>query len=227
MTRLDLKEVVAELAASQAPARAPMTDPFEIILYEAVGYLIDDEPRQVLFEALRSQIGLDPKAIVSAPDEALLGITRRGGMHPDKRAERLRSSARIVLGACGGDLAAALAGLPLAKARALLKQFDGLGDPGADRILLFGGYAAVPAVDSNGLRALVRMGFCLERPSWSSTYKDAVAVLASQGEPEREWLMSAWLALREHGKALCKRSRPQCLACPFDELCAHAVTSSL
>ena len=226
-TRLDLKTVVADLAA-QDPPGAPLTDPFEIIVWENIGYLIDDGARETLFRELEARIGLSAAAIAGAPDEVLRGITRRGGMHPDKRAERLLDIARIVLADCSGDLAGTLATLPLAKARALLKRFPSIADPGADRILLFGGFAAVPSVDSNGLRAMVRMGFAMERPgNYGATYREAVAALAGQGEMTRPWLMQAYLVLREHGKTLCRRSQPQCLACPLDAGCAHAVISQL
>jgi endonuclease III len=224
MSRLDLREVVDQLPD---PAGEPLTDAFAILAFENIGYLIDDETRSALFEELKGRIGLSPAAILAAPDEALLDITRRGGMHPDKRAERLRAVARIAIEQCGGDIAGKLASLPPSKAKALLKGFPGIGAPGADRILLFGGYAVVPALESNGLRAMVRMGFCMERPSWDATYRDAVALIAERGEMSRDWLMRAWLALRDHGKTLCRRSRPECLACPFDELCAHSVTTSL
>ncbi len=224
---LDLQETIAELAIRHPPKDEPLRDPLAILAWEAVGYLIDDGQRTLLFEALKAEVGLEPAALAQAPQDVLLGITRRGGMHPDKRAERLREIGRIVLSQCGGDLAGDLRTRPEAKARALIKRFPGIGDPGADRILLFGGYALTPAVDSNGLRAMARMGFCLEAPSWSTTYKDAVRALTAHGQMSRQWLELAYLVLREHGKTTCKRAAPNCLACPLDPACAHAVTSAL
>ncbi|MFX8879625.1 hypothetical protein ABTM72_20090, partial [Acinetobacter baumannii] len=79
----------------------------------------------------------------------------RGGMRPDVRVERWRSIARITLEA-GGDLRAALAALPLVKARALLKRFPTIADPGADKVLLFSGVAPRPCLESNGLRVFCR-----------------------------------------------------------------------
>jgi endonuclease-3 len=224
--RLDIREVVAELAALH-PLPEPLTDPFQILVWENVGYLVDEEVREALFAELGRRAGLDAKSIASAPAELLTGVCRRGGIHGDKRAARLSQIAALIADAWGGDLTAALRAMPVAKARALLKSLPSVGDPGADRILLFGGFAEVPALDSNGLRAMVRMGFCQEKPSYSTTYRDAVGVLGKQGEPGRDWLMTAWQALRQHGRILCKRSAPLCLACPLDAACAHAVTSQL
>lgn len=150
----------------------------------------------------------------------LADIAKRGGMHPQKRAERLIEIGRLAIRECDGDLPSALCALPLPKARALLKKFPSVGDPGADRILLFAGIAARPCVDSNGMRTLVRMGFATEAKSYAQTYKAATtALLAVSSDPE--WLKRAYVVLREHGKALCKRSAPICEPCPLDGVCAH------
>ncbi len=223
---LDLQDIIEELAARH-PAEPVLTDPLTILVSEAVGYMIDDEKRAALLDEFRTRVGIDPRAVLAADRATLLDITRRGGMAPDKRAERLVETARLVMATCGGDLSGELAKLPTPKARAMLRRFPGTGEPGADRILLFGDFAPVPAIDSNGLRAFVRLGLCLERPNWSQTYRDAIRVIADRGLPDAAWLKTAYLALRAHGKELCKRSAPICLPCPFDAGCAHAVTSTL
>jgi endonuclease-3 len=115
----------------------------------------------------------------------------------------------------------------LPKARTLLRKFPGIGDPGTDKILLFAGIDARPALDSNGLRAMVRMGFCAEEKSYGQTYKSAIAALAQHGEGGAVWLKRAYVVLREHGKALCKRSAPICEPCPLDRACAHRMTAKL
>ena len=223
---IDLQDVVAELARRH-PDEPALGDPLTILVNETIGYMIDDEKRAALLDEFKARVGIDPRAILAADRATLLDITRRGGMAPDKRAERLVEIGRLVLETCGGDLAVELRKLPTPKARKLLEQFPSIGEPGADRILLFGDYAAVPAVDSNGLRAMVRLGFLIERPNWSQTYKDAVHVIAERGLPDTAWLKTAYLVLRAHGKELCKRSSPICLPCPFDAGCAHAVTTTL
>ena len=69
--------------------------------------------------------------------------------------------------------------------------------------------------------------FCAEEKSYGQTYKAAVAVLAKDGRPGAAWLKRAWIALREHGKALCKRAAPICEPCPLDRACAHRMTAKL
>jgi adenine-specific DNA glycosylase len=165
--------------------------------------------------------------IAAADDATLMAIAEQGGMRPAERVERWRTIARIVNDDCAGDLGVALAALPPARARALLKRFPSIGDPGADKVLLFSGADVRPALDSNGLRALARLGIVEEGPSYSASYKAAVAALSGHGRPDRAWLMDAYALLREHGKTLCRRSAPQCLPCPLDAVCAHIAAAHL
>ena len=72
----------------------------------------------------------------------------------------------------GGDLRAGLAE-PLSKVRQALKRFPNIADPGADRILLFGGIAPVPAVPSNCPHVLVRIQRGQERENYGVTYREA------------------------------------------------------
>ena len=121
----------------------------------------------------------------------------------------------------------ALRALPLPKARALLKMFPVIGDPGADKILLLSGIAPRPALDSNGVRSLARLGFFKEQPSYDRSYKAAIEVPVSSGQADRDWLVDAHLLLRELGKTTCKRGEPICTACPLDAICPNAAVSAL
>ncbi|HEY4942592.1 MAG TPA: hypothetical protein VII56_14280 [Rhizomicrobium sp.] len=218
--RVTLKDAVAKLAPLYRASK-PLGDPLAILVWENIGYLIDDARRGALFAEFGKRIGLKAHEIANAPMPILTDIAARGGMHPQKRAERLREIGSLAIAACDGDLTAKLKSLPLAKARTLLKKFPAIGDPGADRILLFAGITAQPCLDSNGLRALVRLGLCAEGKSYAQTYKAGIDVLRRDGAPDAAWLKRAYLVLREHGKALCKRSAPICEPCPLDRVCAH------
>jgi endonuclease III len=87
---------------------------------------------------------------------------------------------------------------------------------------LFAGISPRPALESNGVRALARLGFIQEEKDYARTWRSAIAVLAAQGPPEFGWLTRAYLTLRAHGRATCRRGQPLCLACPLDETCAHS-----
>jgi endonuclease III len=110
----------------------------------------------------------------------------------------------------------------LLKARRELKRFHGIGVPGAEKILLFTGTEAVLALESNGLRVLVRLGHGEEQSNYSGTYRSVQKALADQLPDDCAWLIRTHQLLRQHGKELCKTSRPACTACPLAGLCPYA-----
>lgn len=222
----DLQEAVAGLA-QRYPTPPVLTDPLQLILWENMGYLVDDRRRSALFDEFGTRVGFDARRVQDADSAVLLEIASRGGMNPPMRVGRWRDIAEITLARAAGDLDGTLRALPLAKARALLKAYPTIGDPGADKILLFAGIAVRPSLDSNGVRALARLGYFIEQKAYGPCYAAAIAALTQRGVLERDWLVTAYVALREHGKALCKRSNPLCMACPLDAECAHAVVLTL
>jgi endonuclease-3 len=96
-----------------------------------------------------------------------------------------------------------------------------VGEPGAEKILLFAGRQALLAPESNGLRVLVRLGLVREEKSYAKTYAASrEAAKGLKAEPRR--MQEAHLLLQQHGQTLCKRNAPRCEACPPASGCAHA-----
>src|SRR3569833_1357279 len=87
--RSDLATVVETMAAARHPAGAILTDPLALIVWENVGYLVDDERREALFAVFRVRFGLDAASIAAASPDVLLDCAERGGMNPPERARRL------------------------------------------------------------------------------------------------------------------------------------------
>jgi len=222
---MQLTRLIERLRAHYGPPAPPtMTDPFEMILYENVAYLADDARRDAAFQALRELVGTKPEAIIRAPKATLVEIARLGGMHAETRAGRLRQIADIALRDFKGDLRGVLREPP-ARAKKLLRRFPAIGEPGAEKILLFSGAYPVLALESNGLRVLTRIGFGRELKSYAATYRSAQEALASQLKLDCTWLTAAHQLLRRHGQEVCRRTRPQCDACPVARDCAYyAVT---
>src|SRR5262245_28312994 len=133
-----LQSVVARLERYYGDqSQPPSTDPFELILWEQVGYLVDDERRAEAFNLLRKRVGLTPEKILAASEKTLLEITEAGGaIAAQARANRLRGAAVLVLTEFAGDLRIVLQE-PFMKARKALAQFPAIGEPGAEKILLF------------------------------------------------------------------------------------------
>jgi endonuclease-3 len=200
------------LTALYGRPNEPLRDPFELILWENVAYLASDERRELAFRALRDRVGLEPEAILRTPVAELASICRIGGIHPELRAERLIEIASLTLDRFGGDLRRALS-------KRELKLFPAIGDPGAEKILLFCGAQPALALDSNGLRVLVRLGHGHEQKSYSSTYRSVQEALRSQVGVDCTRLTLAFQLLRRHGQELCTRTRPQCHKCPLTSKC--------
>lgn len=222
-TTLTLRKAVKVLRQYYGPpARLPTTDPFELVLWENVAYLASPARRREAFELLRRTVGTAPAAILTASQKALEKVAAHGILKT-KFANKLRECASIVINDFGGDLGTVIRG-PLKSAREALQSFPGIGQPGAEKILLFAGLHALLAPDSNGVRVLVRLGFIREEKSYARTY-EASRVVAKDLPAETSVMQGAHLLLRQHGQTLCKLNAPDCGGCPLAAACAYAVTT--
>lgn len=79
----------------------------------------------------------------------------------------------------------------------------------------------VLALESNGLRVLLRVGFAEEKKSYSASYRGVQQALAGQLPADYDELIAAHQLLRQHGQELCKRTRPLCEGCPVREDCRY------
>jgi endonuclease-3 len=119
-----------------------------------------------------------------------------------------------------GDLRPVLK-LPLSKAKKAFQKFPGIGEPGAEKILLFTRSYPVLALESNGLRVPLRLGFGEEKKSYSATYRLVQQAVRDGHGKVFTWLIQAHLLLRRHGKELCRRSEPLCDICPLARDCEY------
>jgi endonuclease III len=220
MTRITLPLVVERLQTHFGKQKLLKLDgPWEMILWENVAYLADDDRRKQAFQTLKKRIGTEPTQILSASDEALLDVTRHGIM-PERFAEKLRKCAQIALEGFDGDLRPILK-LPMPKAKKALQRFPGIGEPGAEKILVFSRTYPVLALESNGLRVLLRLGFGEEKKSYGTTYRLVQQAVKEEVGEDYAWLIQAYLLLRHHGQELCRRSQPLCYNCPLARDCEY------
>ena len=223
----DFKTFIARLKRHYGePKLPPAKGPFELVMWENACYLLPDDRRAAVFEGLRTQVGLDANAIWNADKATLLPLATMGGMRPEVRVFRWREIARITIGQFGGDLDRILQE-PYEKAKKALKQFPNIGDPGAEKILLFCGMGPGLPLESNGLRVLTRVGYGRVQKNYGATYRSVQDALAEQLPQDVKSLAQAHLLLREHGKKLCKTNGPRCGECPVSDGCAYAVTTAV
>jgi len=223
---LTLKRIVERLKSvygAGVPQRS--VDPFAIVLYENIAYLVPDERRAKAFGTMRRRIGISPQAIAHAPIAELRAVAAEGGVYPELRADRMREAARIVLEDFEGDIDAVLKSPP-PRRRRLLKKFPAIGDPGVDKMLLLTRTEPSMALDSNGLRVLVRLGYGKEEKSYAKTYASVRRALGEFHKRDFELLIDAHFLLARHGRELCKRTTPLCEPCPLKAACAFYRRSS-
>ncbi len=217
-----LLEIVNRLReAFGAPAKPVITDPFEQILFEQVAYLTTDEKRAAAFKLLRERIGLSPQDILNASDGDLLEVaTAAGAAIAETRVSRMRESARIALENWDGDLSRVLELSP-GKARKELQRFAMIGAPGADRILLFAEASTCLTFDSNGLRALLRLGYGADDKQYARAYRSVLEDLDAEVDGTWDTAHAAHVLFRLLGREICKSSAPRCDLCPLRDICPY------
>jgi endonuclease III len=194
-------------------------DPFQLLLWEYVAYLADDDTRASAFAELKETVGLRPTEVAAAPLPALAGIARLGGpIAAAQRASRMRDVATTVRDTWRGSLRGVLR-LTYAEARRALKAFPSIGPPGADKILLLTGARPILALDSNALRVLLRLGYGREHKNYATSYASAQGAAMASLPKTVPSLREAFLLLQRHGQELCRRTAPRCTICPVRSSC--------
>lgn len=217
----DFKKLISQLKRHYgAPEILLAKGPFELVLWENACYLLPDERRAAVFEGLRQQVGLTANAILAADPAALLSLAKMGGMRPETRVFRWLEIARITQTQFDGKLDQILK-LPYAQAKKALKQFPNIGDPGAEKILMFCGASAGLPLEWNGLRVLTRIGYGRAEKDYGKSYRSVQEALRGELSRKADDLVCAHLLLRRHGKEVCRNNAPLCRSCPVAGLCAY------
>src|ERR1051326_8250404 len=211
----EFKKVIAKLKKHYGSAAVPPAKgPFELVMWENACYLLPDDRRAAVFQGLRKQVGLNAKAILKANGDVLLALATMGGMRPKVRVFRWQEIARITLSQFDGDLDQILK-LSYAQAKKALKQFPNIGDPGAEKILMFCGAAPGLPLEWNGLRDLTRAGYGRAKKNDAAMYRSVQEAIKTELPQKAEAVAQAHLLLRQHGKEICKDKSPQCYECPI------------
>jgi endonuclease-3 len=207
------------------PGPEPARGPFELLLYENVAYLANDARRDEAFRLLRERVGLSPEKILAAAPATLREAASRG-IVPDQTVEKLRAIAAVALEELGGDLEEVIR-RPVPEALKALRKFPSIGEPGAQKVLLFCRREPFLALDSNGLRVLLRLGYGKEDKSYARSYRSAQEAADAELPRDCGVRIEAHLLLRRHGQELCRRSQPRCEICPVRSGCVFAVSREL
>jgi len=228
----NLDEVLRELEKLYGPQKlAGPTDPYEMILFLNCAYPATDAKCEKGFEILKREAGLSPEKVLAAPKAKLAKLLRSTGMFPDQRVDRLKEIARRVKKEAGSDLKGTLKKIipkklepgskGLRAAKKLLEEFPVIGEPSADKILLFAKLAPVAAVPSACVGVPTRLWFGGEGKNYAADYRQCRDLLGGALPEEFEPRQRAYLLLKKHGQEICKRSKPKCEICPLTSHCAY------
>jgi endonuclease-3 len=219
-SRISILDVLDRLETFYGPQEPSFpTEPYEFLVWWYCGYPASDAACSKGWANLTREVGIEPEKLLRAKPAKLSAALKAGGMVPEIRAERLKELAMRLQDEFGGDLRAGLVG-PIPQARKKLKSFPSIADPGADRILLFGGISPVAAVPSNCVHVLDRILHASENPNYSTAYREAQHALASELPDKFDARTRAYLLLKKHGQEICKRTKPKCDECPVRRSCA-------
>jgi endonuclease III len=217
---VSIRDVLNRLEEFYGPQEPTFpTDPYEFLLWWYCGYPASDVACSKGWANLTRDVGIEPQKLLRTTPVKLSAALKAGGMFPELRAERLKEVAVRLQDEFGGDLRAALVG-PISQARKKLKSFHSIADPGADRILLFGGISPIAAVPSNCVHALDRILHTSESRNYSAAYREAQRALSSELPETFASRTRAYLLLKKHGQDTCKRTKPRCEICPIRSQCA-------
>lgn len=228
----NLERVLEELEKLYGPQKlAGPTDPYEMILFLNCAYPATDASCSKGFDALKREVGTEPDAILSMPKARFAKVLRLGGMFPEERVARLKEIARKVKTESGKDLKTAVkkrlqeekkqAGKAIRGAKKLLQEFPVIGEPSAEKILLFAKLAPVAAVPSTCVGVPMRIWFGGEGKNYAADYRQARELLNASVPETLEARQRAYLLLKKHGQEICKRSAPKCEICPLTAQCAY------
>lgn len=158
------------------------------------------------------------EAVRDAPVAAVEDAIRPGGLAAQK-APRIQEILRVLSARVGGrapeEALADLGALPLAEARARLRELPGVGPKTAACVLLFSlGMPAFP-VDTHVLRVTKRLGLIGAHTTADAAHDELEALIPPQ------WRHTLHVNLIRLGRQICHARNPECERCPLRAECPY------
>jgi endonuclease III related protein len=206
-------EVYERMLAKLGPQRWwPGDSPFEIMVGAVLVQNTAWRNVERAINNLREAGVMEPDALYQLPPTELAELIRPAGYYQVK-TKRLRNLLRFVVEQYDGSLEA-MFGTSLASLREQLLAINGIGPETADAILLYAGGMPTFVVDTYSHRILARHGWL----DYDASYDDIKDYFEST-LPDDAALYNEYHALLVRvGKDYCKRTSPNCEACPLAEM---------
>ncbi len=174
----------------------------------------NDINRDKAFDALRRRFTTWEMVRDALPGD-VMDCIRVAGL-ANQKGPRIQQVLRQITAERGNLDLAFLGDLPLEEARAWLMKFNGVGPKTAAIVLCFSLNRPAFPVDTHVYRVTGRLGL---RPDGMSV-EDAHPYLESLLPPETYY--AAHLNIIRLGREICHARKPNCPACPLNEVCAYA-----
>ena len=214
-TQITPQEAYRLLEMEQGVAEwAPRYDAISELLFTILSQHNSDLNALRAFESLQNTFG-SWEQITQADSEVIHRAIWMGGLSRVK-APRIKAVLQAIQDKRGNLDLSFLKGMPLAEAKAWLKELPGVGPKTAAMVLCFAlGMPAMP-VDTHIYRVSKRLGFIGAK----ITADQAHDILEAAVEPEQVFAFHVYLIT--HGRRVCKARRPLCQECVLKEGCPSA-----
>ena len=208
-----LMEVYERMLAAFGPQHWwPGDSPFEIMVGAVLVQNTSWRNVQRAIDNLRDARVMEPRALYQLPPAELAELIRPAGYYQVK-TKRLRNLLRFIIEEYDGCLEDMFS-TNLRSLREQLLVINGIGPETADAILLYGGGLPTFVVDTYSHRILARHGWL----DYDASYDDIKDYFEST-LPQDAALYNEYHALLVRvGKDYCKRTTPNCEACPLAKM---------
>jgi endonuclease III related protein len=208
-----LMEAYERMLAKFGPQRWwPGDSPFEIMVGAVLVQNTAWRNVERAIQNLRTAGVMETHALYRVPPTELAELIRPAGYYQLK-TKRLRNLLRFVVEQYDGSLEAMFS-TSLHSLREELLAINGIGPETADAILLYAGGMPTFVVDTYTHRILARHGWL----DYDATYEDIKDYFESTLHEDAALYNEYHALLVRVGKDYCKRSAPNCEACPLAEM---------
>jgi endonuclease-3 len=172
----------------------------------------NDTNRDRAFQTLRKRFPTW-EAVRDAKTEEVIASIRTAGL-ANQKGPRIQQVLREITAEKGALDLDFLGDLPTQEARVWLEKFKGVGPKTAAIVLLFSlGKPAFP-VDTHIYRVTGRLGMRPEKMTVEQAHPHLAALFPAKA------YYSAHLNIIRLGREICHSRKPNCLACPLNDICA-------
>ena len=210
--RLSAQEIIRLLGSSYGPfEHARRLDPAEELVFTILSQHTSDTNSERAFHRLMAEFG-SLEAVARGSVERISQAISSGGLARVK-APRIKQVLNIILEKLGDLDLSFLVEMPLAEAKAWLRELPGIGPKSAAVILCFSLGMPAMAVDTHVHRVSKRLGLIGPKVNADKAHDLLEAMVESQD------VYPFHTALITHGRRICKALRPLCDECVLASGC--------